>query len=801
MSPRFVGPPQNALGQTLHIGGYNSMGAADEGERVDVQWNQDGTFQLVAQPLEKARKSKAPEPPRSQGGSYPVPPMDKSPFHYKADPNVISPKAYDLTHLLPESKTNPNLKYEVRVEPGGAWGSITDGDRRIAHTRKIPGWPGGSAPGTLDDVVDQFYDTQHDENIQQHMGSCPECQSQLKPDWRPAEAIPEDHYALSELEKAEEDPASWPHNQPADPTKQKANFTIHLKDPANPAMTHCGMNARGKKVHPNGSKPLIADVQSAREVLQSEDNRKYSNSGWGSANAPFCQGCGNKAFEQLKDLLQPAQPLDWRPNESIPEDHYALSLDESLDMLEKALPNHGLTGDKSIVYKDLDQPLMHLEKVRHGEGHVLNNMLPDDLKAANHTLASTYFPETGRMAVHHFNDSGNIVNEGSSGSAYEDHHPQLSAIAKQLHAQIQDKAVGEHILGCPECSAKYTPNGVDWRPNEGIAEDHYALSEAQLEEALEKMATKLQLPHPMHIPLQTDGDGAFYDLTPHVQHLFSQHEDPRTKTIWNGDLQFRPNDGDPYLTHMTEEGMYGVQMANDKTGKTHINSDYEVKHIPKNVPYQQIFDHMRQGLSNEGIQAHTTSCPECQQRLNPKVDWRPDESIPEDHYALSEANLLPMDALDQALDQVGDALLELHDRPMAKAEETEEGPAHWNHRMLVDPDHVHELEREAAIHEFGGKLPRPEAEHKAYEAYRRKQIAKAAAHHLQGMKASQSVGDHEEMQHHGAMYQMHLQELGHEAIGPVPEEVKQHLDQPSKEKMYKFKAHPADSFLLKGKGA
>jgi hypothetical protein len=123
----------------------------------------------------------------------------------------------------------------------------------------------------------------------------------------------------------------------------------------------------------------------------------------------------------------------------------------------------------------------------------------------------------------------------------------------------------------------------------------------------------------------------------------------------------------------------------------------------------------------------------------------------------------------------------------------------WNGRTILDPDHAHELERESAIHEFGGKFPRHEAEGRAYSQYRRKQLAIAAAHHLRGAKAAQALGDMEEAQKHGSLYALHLKELGHESVGPIPDEVRHHLDKTdSKEKHYKFKHHPGDSFLLDG---
>jgi hypothetical protein len=125
----------------------------------------------------------------------------------------------------------------------------------------------------------------------------------------------------------------------------------------------------------------------------------------------------------------------------------------------------------------------------------------------------------------------------------------------------------------------------------------------------------------------------------------------------------------------------------------------------------------------------------------------------------------------------------------------------WSGRDILDKDHAGDLDRESALHEFDGKLPRHEAEDKAYSSYTKTQHAKAAAHHLTGIKLAEASGDSREAGKHGLMYQLHLQALGHETVGPVPDEVQQHLKGGSADdgkSIYKFKVHPGDIYVLPG---
>lgn len=138
---------------------------------------------------------------------------------------------------------------------------------------------------------------------------------------------------------------------------------------------------------------------------------------------------------------------------------------------------------------------------------------------------------------------------------------------------------------------------------------------------------------------------------------------------------------------------------------------------------------------------------------------------------------------------------------MAKAEKKEPKERKvdmplWKDKQIADPSHEHDLEQRAALLEFNDKLPKEEAEGKAHAEYKREQHLKAAAKHWSGMKAAKATGDHEEAKKHQTMYTMHLQELGHDPMGPVPKEVEHHMANAKSEPFYSFSAHPADGYLF-----
>jgi len=114
---------------------------------------------------------------------------------------------------------------------------------------------------------------------------------------------------------------------------------------------------------------------------------------------------------------------------------------------------------------------------------------------------------------------------------------------------------------------------------------------------------------------------------------------------------------------------------------------------------------------------------------------------------------------------------------------------------LTHADHGRDLEIDAAINEYGHRMPKSKAESRAYEKYKRGQHVSAAAHHLAGMKAAQGAGDMEAARKHGLMYNLHSKALGHEPVGPAhPEVVAEMGKKPAK--VYRFKPHRGDMLAL-----
>jgi len=122
-------------------------------------------------------------------------------------------------------------------------------------------------------------------------------------------------------------------------------------------------------------------------------------------------------------------------------------------------------------------------------------------------------------------------------------------------------------------------------------------------------------------------------------------------------------------------------------------------------------------------------------------------------------------------------------------------PGQWLGRDILDQDHIHGLERDAALNEFGHKMPRDKAEEKAYEDYVRNKRIAAASHHYRGNKAALSVGDMDSARKHHVMYELHLKALGMDPHGPVPPAVMNHVEEEPM-KLYRFKPHHGDAFAI-----
>lgn len=128
---------------------------------------------------------------------------------------------------------------------------------------------------------------------------------------------------------------------------------------------------------------------------------------------------------------------------------------------------------------------------------------------------------------------------------------------------------------------------------------------------------------------------------------------------------------------------------------------------------------------------------------------------------------------------------------------TAKTPALWLGRFpMVDPEHEKDLEQRAAIHEFGGKMPRHIAEQQAHDDYRHDQLVEAAAHHLVGLRAAHAAGATDHAVKHGAMYVMALRALGHDNTIDPPEEVHSKAKHTPAE-VYRFRAHDGDAFSIR----
>lgn len=140
--------------------------------------------------------------------------------------------------------------------------------------------------------------------------------------------------------------------------------------------------------------------------------------------------------------------------------------------------------------------------------------------------------------------------------------------------------------------------------------------------------------------------------------------------------------------------------------------------------------------------------------------------------------------------------------PPAKARQALQMPTWANRFPIIHPDHADDLDLNAAVNEFGMKMPREQAEDEAYRQYlyhpQKGQHALAAQHHLAGQRAAEAAGDKEAARKHFMMYGMHAKALGHGEVGAVPKDI-QHGLMSNPPKIYKFKAHRGDAFAVSPK--
>lgn len=123
----------------------------------------------------------------------------------------------------------------------------------------------------------------------------------------------------------------------------------------------------------------------------------------------------------------------------------------------------------------------------------------------------------------------------------------------------------------------------------------------------------------------------------------------------------------------------------------------------------------------------------------------------------------------------------------------------WAGKTILDPTHKDELDMHAAESEFKERVPRDQAEQEAHSAYKNKHHKAGAAFHLSGMRAAQAIGSEDGMKEatkHGALYIKHMKALGHDPVAEPPEEIKNLVDAEDHKRVYKFKTHPADQFVV-----
>ena len=122
-------------------------------------------------------------------------------------------------------------------------------------------------------------------------------------------------------------------------------------------------------------------------------------------------------------------------------------------------------------------------------------------------------------------------------------------------------------------------------------------------------------------------------------------------------------------------------------------------------------------------------------------------------------------------------------------------PKPWLDRYpVLDEEHHADLEARAAVNELRGKMPREEAEARAHGDYVKERALDAAAHHLLGVKAAHAAQHVNAAKQHGAAYAAAMTAAGADPYEQPPQAVMDRIKD-AKQKVYSFKAHPADAFF------
>jgi hypothetical protein len=123
-------------------------------------------------------------------------------------------------------------------------------------------------------------------------------------------------------------------------------------------------------------------------------------------------------------------------------------------------------------------------------------------------------------------------------------------------------------------------------------------------------------------------------------------------------------------------------------------------------------------------------------------------------------------------------------------------PLFWQGHPVRDEQHHTDLDLKAAIYEFHHGMDRSKAEERVKHEDRVERHQKAAAHHLDGMRAANAIGNHEDAQRHHGMYSLHVKALGHDPSGAVHPDVMRHREGDERSHAYNFKSHEDDQFLV-----
>ncbi len=120
----------------------------------------------------------------------------------------------------------------------------------------------------------------------------------------------------------------------------------------------------------------------------------------------------------------------------------------------------------------------------------------------------------------------------------------------------------------------------------------------------------------------------------------------------------------------------------------------------------------------------------------------------------------------------------------------------WQGHPVRDEAHQRELDLKAAIFQFHHGLDRAAAEQRVKHEDRVERHQKAAAHHLDGMRAANAVGNHEDAQQHHGLYTLHVKALGHDPATAVHPDVSKWQGKNAEKHAYTFKGHGDDQFLV-----